>query len=506
MSEKIDPKGADSAGLQAGKSGGSIQYLALVCLVASLGGLLFGFDTAVISGTVERVREQFGLNELMEGWFTSSALIGCVLGAAIAGTLGDRFGRKPTLLASAIFFLVSAIYSTIPHAFSVLVLARASCGIGIGMASVIAPMYISEFAPQAWRGRLVAFYQLSIVIGILLAYLSNWLLLQFARTHPGAFSDWPSLHWIMVSEYWRGMFGMEMLPAGVFLLLLYCVPETPRWLIQAGRESRGLEILKRIGGPETANAQLAQIKDTVESKQVAFQELFEPGLRRALLLGILLSVFGQLSGVNIVVYYGPKILAAAGFQNAGALLAQVGFGFINLVFTILALIFIDRVGRRPLLISGMAVVTLTLAAIGCVFLFIRDDSTVSEAVGLWIGGLICVYIACIALSICAVIWVLTPEIFPNRVRGRAMSLATFANWTTNAFSAWVFPWYVARYGMPVFFFTAAAICLVAVSYYWKSVPETKGRSLEEIESLWTTPRASLKREPLPGSELAQERR
>ncbi|HEY1786779.1 MAG TPA: sugar porter family MFS transporter [Verrucomicrobiae bacterium] len=503
MSESINLKEAASATPSARHGGGSTQYLALVCLVASLGGLLFGFDTAVISGTVERVREQFALNDLMEGWFTSSALVGCVLGAAIAGTLGDRFGRKPVLLASAIFFLVSAIYSTIPHAFSVLVLARASCGIGIGMASVIAPMYISEFAPQAWRGRLVAFYQLSIVIGILLAYLSNWLLLQFAQSHPDAFNVWPQLHWIMVSEYWRGMFGAEILPAGLFLVLLFCVPETPRWLIQAGRETQGLEILKRIGGSETANAQLTQIKNTVESKQVAIQELFQPGLRRALLLGILLSVFGQLSGVNIVVYYGPKILAAAGFQNAGALLAQVGFGFINLIFTILALIFIDRIGRRPLLISGMAVVTLALAAIGFAFLFgVHDQSTVSVAVGLWIGGLICVYIASIALSICAVIWVLTPEIFPNRVRGRAMSLATLANWTTNAFSAWVFPWYVARYGMPIFFFTAAAICLIAVSYYWKAVPETKGRSLEEIENLWVARPVRIKREPLGRSELA----
>jgi len=503
MSQNIDLQETNSVAPPTRQAGQNILYLALVCLVASLGGLLFGFDTAVISGTVQRVQEQFSLNDWMQGWFTSSALVGCIFGAAIAGTLGDRFGRKPVLFAAGLFFLVSAIYSTVPHTFGVLVLARLSCGIGIGMASVIAPMYISEFAPQAWRGRLVAFYQLSIVIGILLAYLSNWLLLRFAQAHPLAFTNWPSLHWIMVSEYWRAMFGAEMAPAALFLLLLFCVPETPRWLIQAGREGQGLEILKRIGGAETAAQQLAQIKNTTESTRASIGELFEPGLRRALLLGILLSVFGQLSGVNIVVYYGPKILAAAGFQNAGALLAQVGFGFINLIFTVLALLIIDRVGRRPLLISGMGVVTLALLAIGCVFLFaVHNGSTVSGAVGLWIGGLICLYVAAIAFSICAVIWVLTPEIFPNRVRGRAMSLATFANWTTNAFSAWAFPWYVAKYGMPVFFFTAAGICLVAASYYWAGVPETKGRSLEEIENLWATPPVQVKTGPVGRSELA----
>lgn len=488
---------------------GSAWYLALVCLVASLGGLLFGFDTAVISGTVERVREQFALSELMVGWFTSSALIGCVFGAAVAGMLGDRFGRKPVLISAGALFLLSALYSTIPPTFSVLVLARLICGVGIGMASVIAPMYISEFAPPKWRGRLVTFYQLSIVIGILLAYLSNWLLLRFAQIHPQAFSNWATFHWIMVSEYWRGMFGAEMLPAILFLLMLFCVPETPRWLIQAGQEARGVQVLTRISGPLTAERQLAEIKATFGLERGSIRELFRPGLRTALLVGVMLSVFGQLSGVNIVVYYGPKILMAAGFQAAGALLAQVGFGLINLVFTVLALLVIDRLGRRPLLVGGMGAVTLTLAAIGGAFLFgvrhasvvadVGSSGTVSKVVGLWIVGMICVYMACIALSICAVIWVLTPEIFPNRVRGRAVSLATFANWATNAFSAWVFPWYAAKYGMPVFFFTTAGICLVATLYFWKSVPETKGRSLEEIEKLWLTQTSNQSQEEIGDS-------
>lgn len=488
---EIQPEVAGTGALN-GKGG--VQYLALVCLVASLGGLLFGFDTAVISGTIESVRAQFALSRLLEGWFTSSSLVGCILGASTAGWLGDRFGRKPVLNAAAVLFIISALYSTIPHTFAVLVSARLVCGVGIGLASVIAPMYITEFSPAKWRGRLVAFYQLSIVIGILLAYLSNWLLLRFAQLHPRALRGWPTLHWICVAQYWRGMFGAELLPGVLFLLLLFLVPETPRWLVQAGRLERGLRVLASIAGPDAARRQFASIKASCGSDRASIRELFRPGLRTALLVGILLSVFGQLSGVNIVVYYGPKILMAAGFHSAGALLAQVGFGLINLIFTVLALLVIDRWGRRKLLIGGMGAVTVVLVAIGGVFLFGVHHSAVaagavaagavSRTLGLWIGVLICLYMACIAFSICAVIWVLTPEIFPNRIRGRAVSLATFANWATNAFSALVFPWYVARLGMDAFFFTTAVICLVATLYFWKCLPETKGRSLEDIERLW----------------------
>lgn len=468
----------------------SPAFLAAVCLVASLGGLLFGFDTAVISGTVERVKQQHGLSELLEGWFASSALVGCILGAAVAGVLGDRFGRKPTLLASSVLFFASALYSTVPPTFTVLVIARCIGGVGVGMASVLAPLYISEFAPPRHRGRLVAFYQLSIVIGILLAYLSNWLILRFGQNNPMAFGGQGWWHRILVAESWRGMFGAEMVPSVIFFVLLLFMPESPRWLLKAGQETRGLELLTRVSGAVTARRELAEIQEGLAREQGSVCELFRPGLRLALLVGVMLSVFGQLSGVNIVVYYGPKILATAGYADAAALLSQVGFGVINLVFTILALLVIDRWGRRPLLIGGMAMVTVALAVLGALFLFGARPAgpgealVVSRTVGLWIGLTICVYMACIALSICAVIWVLTPEIFPNRVRGRAVSIATFANWSTNALSAQLFPWYSAQLGMHSAFFTSAAICTVATLFFWKYVPETKGRSLEEIEKSW----------------------
>ncbi|MDB6039852.1 MAG: sugar transporter [Verrucomicrobiales bacterium] len=470
------------------------RYLTLTCLVASLGGLLFGFDTAVISGTLDAVKNQFVLSGIMEGWFTSSALVGCIFGALIAGYLGDRFGRKPILIASGILFLLSGIYSTIPKDFDILTIARLFCGLGVGMSSVIAPMYITEFAPPKLRGRLVAFYQLSIVIGILAATVTNWQILRFAQAHSAETGGSNWIRWLFVDQYWRGMFGAEILPAILFLILLCFVPESPRWLIKMDRSTDGLNILTRISGEAIALREFEDIKQTLNSHETSVRELFRPGLRRALLIGIMLSVFGQLSGVNIVVYYGPKILMAAGFHEAGALLGQVGFGLINLIFTILALLVIDRWGRRPLLIGGMAVVTFALTAIGCLFFF--GGSTVpapmgaagpaglSQTASLWIGIMICIYIACIALSICAVIWVLTPEIFPTRVRSQGASIATFANWGTNAVSAFVFPWYVSSFGMHTFFFTTGAICLVATLFFWKEVPETKGRTLEEIEKLW----------------------
>ncbi len=484
-------------GLPLGPGGpqrGSGLYLAGICTVASLGGFLFGFDTAVISGTIGFVETQYGLSSLALGWFASSALIGCILGAAVAGALSDRFGRKPILILSGVLFFISALGSAVPPNFDWLIAARMIGGVGVGMASVLAPMYISEFAPARIRGRLVALYQLSIVLGILAAYFSNYLLLDMAQSGSkiGRFSDLAA--WIVVDEVWRGMFAVEMIPAAAFTLLLLLVPESPRWLVKAGRPSQALSILRRIDGAEVAQREMDDIRSSLGQDRGSVRELFRPGLRMALLVGVMLSVFGQLSGVNIVVYYGPRILAAAGFEDIAALFGQVGLGVINLAFTILALVFIDSLGRRPLLIGGMAVVTVALVVIGALFLAggaaPLDEAAaapMSRALGIAIGAAISVYMAAIAFSICAVIWVLTPEIFPNRVRGRAASIATFANWSTNAASAFVFPWFVGAFGMHSGFFAAAGICLLATLFFWRYVPETKGQSLEQIERHWQAP-------------------
>lgn len=455
---------------------GSAAFLALVCAVASVGGLLFGFDTAVISGTFGLVETQYELSKVEVGWFGSSALVGCILGAAVAGVLADRFGRRAVMFGAAVFFFVSAVCAATAPGFQWLVCGRILGGVGVGMASVLAPMYISEFAPARLRGRLVAFYQLSIVLGILLAYFTNWLFLSFAESHHDAFAAAPWLHQLLIADVWRIMFGAGAVPAIVMCGLLFVVPESPRWLANVGREAEALETLARVSGRENAEREMVQIRGVMGDERASLGELLRPGLRMAMIVALGLSVFGQMTGVNIVVYYGPTILEAAGLALGSALQYQVALGVINLVFTLVALWKVDSWGRRPLLIWGMLVVTLSMTATAVLL------SQAAPAV--WIVAVLCVYMACEALSICAVVWILTSEILPNRVRGRAVSIATFANWLTNMLSAFLFPWYVDRFGMHAGFFTFAAICLVATVFFWLFVPETKGKSLEEIERHW----------------------
>ncbi len=459
---------------------GSKRYLGLICFVASLGGVLFGFDTAVISGTFGFVETFFTLDKLEVGWFGSSALVGAIGGAAMAGVLSDKYGRKPVLLIAALLFFISALGSTMPPNFVFLIVARLIGGFGVGMASVLAPLYISEVAPPKIRGRLVALYQLSIVIGILLAYFSNWALLGFSQGNTEALGGTGILHKAMVSEVWRGMFGSEMIPSGLFIVLLFLIPESPRWLIKNGQSNKGYTILSKISGTTVAKNELKEIKKTITHIKGKVSELIKPGLRLALIVGVGLSVFGQFTGVNIIVYYGPTILESAGFKLDSALQFQVAIGVINLIFTIIALWKIDSWGRRPLLIWGMAAVFISLVIIATLFSLGQS--------GIWIVIMLCVYMAALAISINAVIWVLIGEIFPNRIRGRAMSIATFANWGINFLTAFLFPWYVDKIGVGAGFFTFAALCLIATIFFYKYVPETKGKSLEEIENHWNKER------------------
>ena len=456
----------------------SNSFIAAVCSIGSLGGLLFGFDTAVISGTFSFIEQYFLLDEIEIGWFASSALIGEIIGALVSGSLSDRFGRKPILIIAAFLFFISALGCTIPNSFIFLIVARIIGGIGVGMASVLAPLYISEFSPPKIRGKLIALYQLSIVIGILLAYLSNWLLLKFSQESTSLFNETDKLYKIFVSEVWRGMFGLEMIPSGLFILLLFLIPESPRWLIKNNNPEKGFNILTKISGEKIAEKEFIEIKNSISKFKGRIADLLRPGLRLALLVGIGLSVFGQFTGVNIIIYYGPTILENAGFKIDGALQFQVAIGLINLIFTILALWKIDRWGRRPLLVYGMFSVFISLIIIAFQFTF--DSSQ-----GILIVVMLCIYMASLALSINAVIWVLIGEIFPNRIRGSAMSIVTFTNWGANFLTAFTFPWYIDKIGMGGGFFTFAGMCLLATIFFNKYVPETKGKTLEEIENFWT---------------------
>ena len=456
---------------------GSKSFLALVCFVASLGGVLFGFDTAVISGTFGMVEAHFLLSKIEVGWFASSALVGAIFGALIAGSLSDTYGRKPVLIVAALLFFVSALCSAVPPTFTLLIIARFIGGIGVGMASVLSPLYISEFSPPSVRGRLVALYQLSIVIGILLAYLSNWMLLRFSNSHQDSFAELNILHQVFVTEVWRGMFAAEMIPSSLFVALLFIIPETPRWLIKNDQKDKGFEILARISGIKIAEFELNEIRNTVNHVKGKIRDMIRPGLRLALIVGVGLSVFGQFTGVNIIVYYGPAILENAGFKLDSALQFQVAIGIINLMFTIIALWKIDSWGRRPLLIWGMASVCVSLLIITALFY-------AEQTSGMLIIIMLCVYMASLAISINAVIWVLTGEIFPNKIRGRAMSIATFSNWSINFLTAFLFPWYIQQTSMSTGFLTFAGFCLVATIFFYRFVPETKGKSLEEIERYW----------------------
>jgi SP family arabinose:H+ symporter-like MFS transporter len=453
----------------------SSTYLYLVCLVAALGGFLFGFDTAVISGTITLVKQDFMLDAVSEGWFVSCALLGCIIGVSCSGKLSDQYGRKIVLILSAILFLASAIGCMFSASFTLLIIFRLIGGLGIGVASMVSPLYISEFAPSRLRGMMVSLYQLALTIGIVLAYFSNAWLADHTQLSYG--SD--LLTKVFSAEVWRAMLGLGALPAAIFLLSLFLVPESPRWLMLNGRKHEAFNILVRIDGPAAARREMMAFLQQGDEKDTSMKELFTPVYRKALWIGLLLPFLSQVCGINAVIYYGPRILEQAGFTLNNALGGQVTIGLVNVVFTFVAIFTIDKWGRRPLLLVGIAGAVLSLLIIGILF-------SLGMTSGPWILLFILAFIACFAFSFGPVCWVVVGEIFPNAIRGKAMALATLSLWIGNFLVGQLTPLLLDGLGSSWTFWIFALCCSPALWLTWKVIPETKGRSLEDIEAHWKT--------------------
>ncbi|KIO76760.1 sugar:proton symporter [Pedobacter lusitanus] len=451
-------------------------FLVAITLVATLGGLLFGFDMAVISGVLPFVKQQFSLSPVTEGWFVSSALVGCIIGVAFAGELSDRFGRKKMLMLSAILFLLSAIGTAAAADFTLLILARMLGGMGVGVASIVAPLYISEIAPAGIRGRLVTFYQLAITAGILVAYLTNAGLLNLSLTHYNK-SMGDILDYIIVKEVWRAMLGLGVIPSLLFLTGLWFVPESPRWLIQQGKEQQGLLILTRINGTDSAHQALQLIKKMPVQESGSYKDLFTREMRRPLLIGLLLPLFSQFSGINAIIYYGPRILNDAGINISNALLGQIIFGLANFLFTLIAVWKVDKMGRRPLYIVGSIGATISLFFTGWCFY-----SGATNNIALVIS--IILFLACFAFSIGPLKFVIASEIFPTRVRGRAMGLSIMVMWIADTIVGQLTPLLLGAAGAASTFWFFAVCCLLSFIVVYKLVPETKGKSLEEVQDIF----------------------
>ena len=463
------------------KSTINFGYLIFLSVVAALGGFLFGYDTAVISGTIAQVTQLFQLDTLQQGWYVGCALVGSIVGVLFAGILSDKLGRKLTMVISAVLFSTSALGCALCADFTQLVIYRIIGGVGIGVVSIVSPLYISEVSVAQYRGRLVSLYQLAVTVGFLGAYLVNYQLLAWAESGTQLSVDW--LNKVFITEVWRGMLGMETLPAILFFIIIFFIPESPRWLIVRGKDLKAVNILERIYNSITeAKSQLKETKSVLTSEtRSEWSLLMKPGIFKAVIIGVCIAILGQFMGVNAVLYYGPSIFENAGLSGGDSLFYQVLVGLVNTLTTVLALVIIDKVGRKKLVYYGVSGMVVSLILIGLYFLF-GDSLGVSS---LFLLVFFLFYVFCCAVSICAVVFVLLSEMYPTKVRGLAMSIAGFALWIGTYLIGQLTPWMLQNLTPAGTFFLFAIMCVPYMLIVWKLVPETTGKSLEEIERYWT---------------------
>ena len=437
----------------------NLKYILGISFISALGGLLFGYDISVISGAIPFITEYFDLNDWWKGFVVSSVYIGCIIGAGFAGRLSDKYGRKPLLIVSSLLFAISAIGSGLAKSLDMFFVYRLIGGFGVGMASLLSPLYIAEVAPAKIRGQMVSINQFTIVIGILIAYFINYLLVDTGINN------------------WRWMFATEAIPSLLFFAGMFYVPESPRWLVKANKSREAVDILTRIGNKYYANETLLNIKNTLtqETKE-SFKLLFKKSLRPVLLIGITLAVFQQLSGINVIFFYAPDIFARTGIGVESQLGQTVLIGVVNVTFTIVAMFLVDKLGRKTLLLFGSFGMAACYIVIGTMF---YNDNL--EGYGFII--VILLTIAFYATSLAPVTWVLISEIFPNRIRGMAMAVATIFLWVACYLLTLTFPVMMNTFQGATTFWIYAVICILGFLFIWKKVPETKQKSLEELESI-----------------------
>jgi MFS transporter, SP family, galactose:H+ symporter len=435
----------------------------MVSGISALAGLLFGYDTGVISGAILFVRKDFLLSTFQEEVVVSAVLLGAMVGAAFGGKLADALGRRKLLIYVAILFVIGAIGTALAPTPTWLALGRVVVGAAIGIASFTAPLFISEVSPAPVRGKLVSLNQLMVTIGIVVSYLADYGLAN--------------------KEAWRWMFGLAAIPALILLIGLFFVPESPRWLMSRSREEEARAVLQRIRESNDVSAELAEIQADLNQQEGSWHELLSPSLRRPLIIGIGLAIFQQFTGINTVIYYAPTIFQLAGLHSASAaILATVGVGAVNVLLTILALRLLDRVGRRPLLLYGLVGMVISLGVLGAAFLFSSLSSIIA-----WLAVIsLAVYVACFAIGLGPVFWLLISEIYPQKIRGRAMSVATVMIWASNLIVALTFLSLLHSLGRSATFWLYAVIGIAAWFFAYRLVPETKGRTLEQIDAEWHT--------------------